>query len=712
MGFSLSPSVTVTETDLTLYVPNVATSIGALVGFFQWGPVEEITTLSSEKNLVEKFGQPDDSNYRDWYSAFNFLAYSNNLKTIRVVDDAVALNASLGSLLKYVSTETLDFVLSGSTITSTVDDLSVFSDGDIIEISGTTLNDGTYTVTGAPTSTVITVTEALADETAPIGTKVVTDKPASYNFSLTSVATVAFDASTITTTTDDVSVFNDGESITVSGSASNDGVYTIVGTPSATVITIVETLTTEATSPIGTILSTTRVNALDSNSMLIKNSIDRDAKEATIVASDVDVFAKYAGEFGNRLKVSIADASSYGAMTWPNGIGSSAWDYKNFFNIAPDGDEIYVVVLLDGNVVENIIASKDPASIDAVTGGSAYVKEVVNRTSKYIWMVAENLYSGTVGSFTNVQFEGDLIGGVDGYADSASSDDERQPAWDLMNDTELLDINFCITADASPVTGKYVIDNIAGYRKDCVAYVSPKATDVVGAISPVTDIDVTRQLFGSSSYAFMDGNYKYQYDKYNDTYRWVPFNGDMAGVAAYTDFVEDPWWSPAGLNRGQIKNVIKLALNPTKTQRDDLYRVAVNPIVIFRGEGAVLFGDKTLQTKPSAFDRINVRRLFIVLEKAISTAAKYMLFEFNDSTTRNQFLTLVEPYLRNVKARRGVYEYKVVCDETNNTPDVIDRNEFIGDIYIKPTRSINFIYLNFVAVASSVTFEEVLLNQG
>lgn len=711
MGFSLSPSVTVTETDLTLYVPSVATSIGALVGFFQWGPVEEITTLDGEKRLVERYGQPDDSNYRDWYSAYNFLAYSKELKTIRVVDDAVALNASLGSLLKYVSTETLDFAIA-KTITSTVDDLSVFSDGDVIEVYGTTLNDGTYTITGAPTATVITVVEALVDETAPIGTKIVTDKPASYAFSLTSVATVAFDASTITTTTDDVSVFNDGESITVSGTATNDGVYTIVGTPSATVITVVETLTTEATAPIGTIISSTRVNALDSNPILVKNSIDRDAKEASIIDSSCDVIAKYPGTFGNRLEVSICDATSYATNTWPDGLGIAEWAYKAWFDLAPDGDEVYVVVILDGNVVEWSIASKDPASIDATTGGTYYVKEVINRTSQYIWMVAENLYSGTPGSYTTVQFEGDLAGGVDGYATSVDSDNERQFAWDMMNDTELLDINFCITADASPITGKYVLENVAEYRKDCVAYISPTYTDVVGALTPTTDIITTRDTMGSSSYGFFDGNYKYQYDKYNDTYRWVPFNADMAGVAAQSDFLTDPWWSPAGLNRGGIKNVTKLALNPTKTQRDELYRNAINPIVIFRGEGPVLFGDKTMQTKPSAFDRINVRRLFIVLEKAISTAAKYTLFEFNDRTTRNQFLTLVEPYLRGVKARRGVYEYKVVCDETNNTPEVIDRNEFVGDIYIKPTRSINFIYLNFVAVSSSVTFEEVLLNNG
>jgi phage tail sheath protein FI len=206
----------------------------------------------------------------------------------------------------------------------------------------------------------------------------------------------------------------------------------------------------------------------------------------------------------------------------------------------------------------------------------------------------------------------------------------------------------------------------------------------------------------------MDGSWKYQFDKYNNVYRWVPMNGDVAGLCVRTDFERDPWFSPAGFNRGQIKNVVKLSFNPDKSDRDELYKNGINPIVTFRGEGTVLYGDKTMLTKPSAFDRINVRRLFIVLEKAIARAAKYSLFEFNDEFTRAQFVALIEPYLRDVQGRRGIYDFRVVCDETNNTPEVIDRNEFIGDIYIKPARSINFIQLNFIAVRTGVAFEEVV----
>jgi phage tail sheath protein FI len=248
-------------------------------------------------------------------------------------------------------------------------------------------------------------------------------------------------------------------------------------------------------------------------------------------------------------------------------------------------------------------------------------------------------------------------------------------------------------------------------RKDAMAYFSPLYGDVVGIAesTAVDNVIATRNAINSvSSYAVMDSGYKYQYDAYNDKYRWVPLNADMAGLAAYTDNVADPWYSPAGFTRGQVKNVIQLALNPSKTSRDKLYKSSINPVVSFVGEGVLLYGDRTQQAKPSAFQKINIRRLFIVLEKSIAVAAKYQLFEFNDSFTRAQFVNMVEPFLREVKGRRGVLDYSVVCDETNNTPEVIDRSEFVADIYIKPAYSINFIQLNFVAVRSGVEFSEII----
>ena len=272
-----------------------------------------------------------------------------------------------------------------------------------------------------------------------------------------------------------------------------------------------------------------------------------------------------------------------------------------------------------------------------------------------------------------------------------------------------IDASLIMMGGASNTVTKYVISNVAEVRKDCVVFFSPAYGDVVDSSgTEATEAVSTRNFFNSSSYAVMDSAWKKQFDKYNNVYRWVPLNGDIAGLCARTDTERDPWYSPAGLNRGSIKNVTKLSWNPSKADRDTLYKNGINPVVTFKGEGTVLYGDKTLQSKPSAFDRINVRRLFIVLEKAISRAAKYSLFEFNDEFTRAQFVALVEPYLRDVKGRRGIYDFRVVCDETNNTPEVVDRNEFIGDIYIKPARAINFIHLNFVAVRTGVAFSEIV----
>jgi phage tail sheath protein FI len=243
-----------------------------------------------------------------------------------------------------------------------------------------------------------------------------------------------------------------------------------------------------------------------------------------------------------------------------------------------------------------------------------------------------------------------------------------------------------------------------------MVFVSPERADVVRNISKneLAAVKAFRASLRSTSFAVLDSGYKYQYDKYNDVYRYVPLNGDVAGTAVVTDLTRDPWFSPAGFSRGQIKNIIKLSYNPNKADRDQLYKDGVNPVVTFPGQGTILFGDKTLSNLPSAFDRINVRRLFIVLEKAISRAAKTLLFDFNDEFTRAQFKNIVEPFLRDVQGRRGITAFKVVCDQTNNTPEVIDRNEFVGDIYIKPARSINYIQLNFVAVRTGVEFNEIV----
>jgi len=563
MGFSLSAGVTVREFDLTLTIPALATSIGAIVGDYEWGPVDEFHLVSSEKVLAENYGLPNDTNYKSWFSAANFLSYSNALQLIRVIGTGT-LNA----------------------------------------VGGTNLTPGAGFIVG-------------------------------------------------------------------------DG-------------------------------------ALTTSTDVVLNRDSWDLQDGALLASDPAFFGKYPGKFGNRIAVSAVTEAHF-----------AGWKYEGEFDFAPvDADnDIWVAVTFDGTVVERFYANRQKNSVSTV-GGTNYVQELINRTSKYIWCNAKALSVedndvDTVQSYDGVApTTGFIISPVNltdvvlaGGVSVAPISADYIAGWALFNDDESVDINLCMQGEGDIATGKHMIENVCQIRKDCIGFVSPDFADVVGTTQILTDILQARNTGYNvnSSYGVMDGNYKYQYDRYNDVYRWLPLNADIAGTCARTDADRDPWWSPGGLNRGQIKNVVKLAYNPTKAERDALYSNGINPIVSFKGEGTVLWGDKTMQTKPSAFDRINVRRLFIVLEKAIATASKYSLFEFNDRITRNNFVNMVEPFLRDVKGRRGVQDYLVVCDATNNTGEVIDRNEFVADIYIKPNRSINFISLNFVAVKSGVAFEEVLL---
>ena len=412
------------------------------------------------------------------------------------------------------------------------------------------------------------------------------------------------------------------------------------------------------------------------------------------------------------------------------------WEFYNFFDIAPGtstyantasatADEMHIAVVdEDGEWtgVQNQVIEVFPAvsmASDAKTedGRSNYYKDVINNRSRYVWWTKHHASNTNAGNkASGVTF----VGGTDVQTSSfVNGRDGNTPSnanyllgYDKFKNAEEVDVTILLGASANGVRARYLIEQICEVRKDCVAVISPEKTDVVDnrlfAGSETEDIIAYRDTLPSSSYGIMDSGWKYQYDKYNDVYRYIPANGDVAGTMARTDNLRDPWYSPAGFNRGQIKNVVKMAFTPNKAERDELYKKGINPITTFPGQGTVLFGDKTLLAKPSAFDRINVRRLFIVLEKAISTASKFTLFEFNDEFTRANFVNLVEPLLRDVQGRRGITDFRVVCDETNNTPEIIDRNEFIGDIFIKPARSINFIQLNFVAVRTGVEFSEVV----
>ena len=468
-------------------------------------------------------------------------------------------------------------------------------------------------------------------------------------------------------------------------------------------------------------------NAVVSGTALAINNRDiYDVSYSSGAATVGEFAAKYPGSIGNSLRVSMADGSAY-----------AAWAYKDEFDGAPNtsqyvdsaggsNDELHIIVIdvlglitgVKNTILEKFEYVSKASDAKRSDGTKNYYKDVLNDTSKFVYWMDHPLAGSNWGLLATTDFDdlttaisATLIGGVD---DLSPSDGNLQSAFILFNNAEVYDISFILTGALNPTNAKYVVDNIASVRKDCVAFLSP-ATASGGVITGATTASIltdtldyrTSALNVDSSYAVLDSGWKYQYDRYNDKYRWVPLNGDIAGLCARTDYTNDAWWSPGGLNRGQIKNVVKLSFSPNQAQRDQLYKVGVNPVVSFPGQGTILYGDKTLLSKPSAFDRINVRRLFIVLEKAIATAAKYTLFEFNDSFTRAQFRSMVEPFLRDVQGRRGIIDFRVVCDDTNNTGEVIDRNEFIGDIYIKPTRSINFITLSFIAARTAVSFDEI-----
>ena len=472
--------------------------------------------------------------------------------------------------------------------------------------------------------------------------------------------------------------------------------------------------------------STAGTGGLAGTGLLIKNTDVYDNTYADGSGAVGLWAAKYPGAVGNSLQVSICPAVS---------SVFSAWAYADLFDGAPStsayassvggsGDEVHVVVVdedglitgVSGTVLEKFAFISQASDAKKFDGSTNYYKEVINNTSKYIWwmdhLAAFSNAGTTAGGKTFATGTAvdtvSLAGGADGTDLDVGDIDT---GFQLFNDAETVDVNLLIGAPtlsgSDGVTQANNLIAIAENRKDIVAFISPPIDATVGSADPKGDvIDFADQLT-SSSYGFLDSTALKVYDKYNDVYRWIPASGHMAGLCANTDEVADAWFSPGGYNRGQVLGVTRIAFNPKKAERDDLYKKRVNPIVSFPGEGTILFGDKTLQSKPSAFDRINVRRLFIVLEKAIATAAKYQLFELNDEFTRAMFRNMTEPFLREIKGRRGITDFKVVCDATNNTGEIIDSNQFVADIYIKPARSINFITLNFIATRTGVDFSEI-----
>ena len=565
MAFQVSPGVQVQEIDATNVVPAVSTSIGGFAGSFNWGPVDEIVTVSSENELAAKFGAPDDSTAKHFLVAASFLKYGNALKVVRVA--------------------------------------------------------------------------------------------------------------------------------TGHENATSDG-----------------------------------------SGQLIKN--DEDYENSSLSVGSW--IAKHPGVLGNSIKVGLvtASVSNFSTIQYLTSSDATKYLYSSIFDSVPGtsqyasnlgktsaADEVHVVVIDEdgaisgevGTVLESFGYLSQASDAKKSDGSSNYYKDVINQQSAYVYWAAhdtnltdagETVSANTTFVTSTTALESSLSGGSD---DNAPTTGEIALGFDLLEDSETEDVNLLFAAPDANGEEAIAEDliSIASSRKDCMAFVSPPIEDTVGSSTPAADVKAFADGLTSSSYASCDSTALYVYDKYNDVYRWIGAAGHQAGLCANTDNVADAWFSPAGVNRGQLLGVTKLAFNPKKADRDTLYKARVNPIVSLPGQGTILFGDKTLLSRPSSFDRINVRRLFITLEKAISTAAKAQLFEFNDEFTRAQFRNLVEPFLRDVKGRRGLTDFLVVCDNTNNTQAVIDGNKFVADIFVKPARSINFITLSFVATRSGVEFSEI-----
>ena len=660
MAFQVSPGVLVTEKDLTNIVPAVATSSAGIVITAEKGPIDEITLISSEKELVDNFGKPNTSNFEEWFTAANFLGYGNNLKIVRPITGLV--NACVSGTAVLIK-NTSDYITNYSTGQGSVGSYAAREAGTL----GNALKISTCTNSNAfgPQDTGAAGTGAVNDAAADIGDT--------------------------TITVDDGTLYQVGDLIEFGDAA---GAYTAIPSGHYYKITAISTH----------LLTIARFNP---NTGLTETG---------------------------GLRHAVVD----------NALNRRHWEYYFNFTSAPTTtddvanaggslDELHVVVSdesgaisgVAGTILETFEGLSQASDAKTSQGSSNYYADVIYNTSNYVyWMDHETTLADAgsakasktfdqVGSSAFAVFNASLASGTDDYT---ATNGEIALAYDKFSDTESVDVSLLLcgpsqtSADATGDTKATAVMDIATDRKDCVAFISPARTDVVDVSNAITQTANVKDFadgLPSTSYAVIDSGYKYMYDKYNDVYRYVPLNGDIAGLCARTDNIADPWFSPGGFNRGQIRGAVKLAFNPNQTQRDELYRARINPVVAFPGQGTVLFGDKTAQTKPSAFDRINVRRLFIVLEKAISTAAKFQLFEFNDEFTRAQFRNLVEPFIRDVQGRRGITDFAVVCDDTNNTGDVIDRNEFRADIFIKPARSINFIQLNFIATRTGVAFSEV-----
>ena len=735
MSFLVSPGVSVREVDLTNVVPAVATSVGAIAGAFQKGPVSSVTTITSEEQLVQVFGKPNSSNFETFFTATNFLQYADNLKVVRAGSGIVNAGATSGILIR--------------------DDdhyQASFQDGSGSHGEWAARTAGTH-----GNSLGVDICPSARAFAQPLG-----------SLNLT-VGEKAIGSLEITVDNQDAT----DATIAIGDIISFQTASAVVATVAGAITVATKNLVVDGNS--GTIVVGDRVlgAGISDGDVVVKVASITDQQnlvldKAIIVANDIPlVFSKdtqvesggqeyeVTSVSGEVLTIRLLDDPAGGGLQTiipDNSLITRRWRFSDLFDSAPgtsawstangrgEKDEIHVAVYdttgdvtgFDVDVAGQRTAavieifpsmSKNP-NAKTSEGSNNYYPDVIFAQSQFIYWTDHLAAGSNWGTDIATGTDYTLVSGVDVSALTGGTDDysvtagEVELAYDLFANTETLDINLVLGGASSTVadteaamdTHVTMITSLVESRRDCVGFVSPYRGATVGVADSITATKNVVDGFNncpSSSYMVFDSGYKYMYDKYNDVYRFVPLNGDTAGLCAFTDQIADSFFSPAGFNRGNIRGAVKLSFNPTKAERDQLYKARINPVVNFPGQGVVLFGDKTALSKPSAFDRINVRRLFLLLEKAISTAAKFQLFEFNDEFTRAQFRNLVEPFLRDIQGRRGITDFSVVADGTNNTGEVIDRNEFVADIFIKPARSINFISLNFVAVRTGVSFSEV-----
>ena len=741
-----SPGVVVQERDLTTITTLSTANVGVLAGPFDQGPVEEIIDISNERELAERFGKPNEYNYEYWYTAAQYLSYGGVLKTIRVASTALknAVDTGTAPLIKNLQDYETTYEAANNTWTWAARTPGAL--GNSIGVFMTDAGADQVAVIPAPGSG--NEFEFVADEavTAASG-----------------AAGKVFKYSIVLTVESVVGDFTPGVSTTIAISGSNEAVTVLawdpankkleIGLPSGGVTGIIADAQTVTQ---GSNTCDIATNGIERKLLIAKDkgSIDFAAADSlNDTNSNAAAVTSVRGEYAEREYLP--------GVKWVN-VAERPGTSLYASNAGGHRDELHIVVIdVDGKVtgttgavLERFIGVSKASDAKSSVGETNYYVEVMKQKSQYLfwgehetevfnatatpadgnWGLSAarqfNLLRSaagstdypagrtTVGSKNNSTHYYRLINGTD-YANSGGvytvSNADIATSYELCEDPESQTIDYILTGpsgadDAAALAKVTSLVNIAEERRDCMVFVSPRRGNLIGVSNATTQTDNLVKFFDllpSSSYMVFDSGYKYIYDKYNDVYRYVPCNGDVAGLCLQTTEVAEPWFSPAGFQRGVLRNAIKLAYTPNKTQRDRLYSSRINPIVSFPGQGVVLFGDKTALGFASAFDRINVRRLFLTIERVISGAAKSQLFEQNDESQRSLFLNIIEPYMRDVQGRRGVTDFLVKCDSDNNPPEAVDRGEFYAEIFVKPTRTINYITLTFVATRTGVAFSEV-----